>query len=340
MEFRMPEYKVDYEVNKQDVYPLLSDGMRKVIDYQAAHAADAFDTNCTWDELRKKYVEERRYWNEGGPEAYKTVEATVEGPIGDVPVRIYYPDDKPQHHAVVFIHGGGFTVGNNDTHDRMMRNIMHYSGCAVIGVDYHLAPEAKFPIPLYESAAVVRFFHEHGAEYGILPDHMSMAGDSGGANLALGTNLYLRDVFGGNEYICALLLYYGGYGMTDGRTYRLYGTILDGMRKNDLDYYIKCYLTDDMKDMDNPYFVTLNNDLTHGIPSTYLAVGGLDPLLDDSRLLNEILSNHGVRTELEVMPGCLHAFAHYSRMMEEAEHCLKRGSEFLREEFAKDGIKD
>ena len=61
-------------------------------------------------------------------------------------------------------------------------------------MDYHLAPEAKFPIPLYEAAAVVRYFQERGAEYGILPDKMALGGDSGGANLALGLNLYLRDL--------------------------------------------------------------------------------------------------------------------------------------------------
>ena len=120
----MPDRKTDYERNKPDPYPLLSESMRKVVDYQAAHAADAFDTNCSWDELRVKYVQERRFWNEGGPEAFKTVEVMVPGPIGDVPARIYYPDDKPEHYAVVFIHGGGYTVGSNDTHDRMMRSVM------------------------------------------------------------------------------------------------------------------------------------------------------------------------------------------------------------------------
>lgn len=338
MEFRMPEYKVDYEVNKQDPYPLLSEGMRRVIDYQAEHAADAFDTNCSWDELRRKYVEERRFWNEGGPQAFKTVNTTVQGPIGEVPVRIYYPDDKPQHHAVVFIHGGGFTVGSNDTHDRMMRCVMAASGCAVIGVDYHLAPEAKFPIPLYECAAVTRYFHENGAEFGILPDHMALCGDSGGGNLSLAVNLYLRDAFGGNDYICALLLYYGSYGMLDSASHRLYGTLLDGMRKADLEYYISCYLEPDGRDNENPYFVTLNNDLTHGVPATYMCCGDLDPLLDDSKTLKEILDNHGVRTELEVMPGCLHAFMHYGRMMDEAVHCLERSGAFLKEELAKAGI--
>ena len=273
MEFRMPEYTVNYEVNKQDPYPLLSEGMRRVIDYQAENAKDAFVTDCSWDELRAKYVQERRFWNEGGPEAFKTVETTVEGPIG---------------------------------------------------------PEAKFPIPLYESAAVTRYFHEHGEEFGILPDKMAIGGDSGGGNLALAVNLYLRDVFGGNDYIAALLLYYGSYGMMDSASYRLYGTELDGMRKADMAYYISCYLDPEAHDEENPYFVTLNNDLTHGIPATYLCCGDLDPLLDDSRALEHILRVHGVRTQFDIVPGALHAFMHYGRMMDEAVQCLKRSGEFYK----------
>ncbi len=326
--FEMPEYTVNYDINKKNPYEKLSEGMRKVIDFQLEHSKDAFDTNCTWDELRKKYVEERRFWNEGGPEPYKVVNTEVEGPIGAVPVRIYYPDDKPNHNALVFIHGGGFTVGSVDTHDRMMRSVMESSGCVVIGVDYHLAPEAKFPIPLYESAAVVRYFHENADKYDISPDNMAIGGDSGGANLALGVNLYLRDVFGGNDYIAALLLYYGSYGLQDGWTWRVHGTELDGMKKADLDAYMSFYLEADSGDENNPYFATLNNDLSYGVPATYMCCGELDPLLGDSQALDAILKQNGVHTEFEIIPGVLHAYMHYGRMMDEALHCLKKSGEF------------
>ncbi len=327
-EFKMPEFSVNMEINKPDPYPLLSEGMKRVIDYQAEHSKDAFDTNCSWTELREKYIEERKFWNEGGPEPFKVVNTEVEGPIGPVPVRIYYPDEKPDRNALVFIHGGGFTVGSNDTHDRMMRSIMESGDCVVIGVDYHLAPEAKFPIPLYEAAAVIRHFHENAEQYDISPDKMAIAGDSGGANLALGANLYLRDAFGGNDYISALLLYYGSYGLFDGCSWRLNGTALDGMSRTDMLNYVSNYLEEGMADMENPYFSTLNNDLTHGVPAVYLCCGDLDPLLGDSQTLYAIVKNHGVRAKLEVVHGAIHAFMHYGRMMEEAVHCLKESGEF------------
>ena len=329
MEFYMPDYTVDYEVNKLDPRLKLSEGMRKVIEWQDAHAKGAFDTGCSYEEMRRRYVEERRFWNEGGPEAAKTVETTVEGPIGPVPVRIYYPDAAPQHHAVVFIHGGGFTVGSNDTHDRMMRSIMASSGCAVIGVDYHLSPEAKFPIPMYECAAVVRYFHESGAQFGILPDRMAIGGDSGGGKLSLATNLYLRDAFGGNDYISALLLYYPGLGLTDGVAHRLQGSELDGMRRCDLDAYKNNYMPEGA-DMENPYYQIVNADLTHGMPATDLCCGDLDPLLDDSNFLATVLSDRGVPVQLDVVPGVLHAFMHYGRMMPEAVECLEHSGAFFR----------
>lgn len=338
MEFKLPEYVLNYEVNKLDPMPSLSEGMRRVIEYQNEHAADAFDTNCSLEEVRSKYVEERRFWNEGGPVPFKTVNMTLDGPMGEFPVRIHYPTDKPLHHAIIFIHGGGFTVGSNDTHDRMMRSVMASSGAAVIGVEYHLSPEAKFPIALWESAVVARYFHEHGLEHGILPDDMGICGDSGGGNLSLCLNLFLRDTEGGNDFISALLLYYGGFGLSDGKYHRLHGTVLDGMRKEDLAYYLNSYFEGTEYDTENPYYAPLNNNLTFGIPSTYMCCGDLDPLLDDSVTLQAILNNHGVKTELEVMPGCLHAYMHYGRMMDEALHCLQRSGEFYREVLAAKGV--
>ncbi|OOB75595.1 acetyl esterase [Clostridium haemolyticum] len=328
MNFIMPEYKIDYEINKSDIYSKLSKGMKKVIDWQIKQSDGAFDTNCSWSELRRKYIEEREFWNEGGPKAYKVIESKVKGPVGDIPIRIYYPDNKEKHYVCVFMHGGGFTVGNNDTHDRIMRSLMRSGDCAVVGIDYTLAPEHKFPIQLYECVSVVRYLHESGEKFGLDTDNMALAGDSGGGNLAIATNLYLRDVFS-NEYISSLLLFYPSTGLRDGMSNRLYGTELDGMRKCDLEYYDKCYMSEDA-DRQNPYYTIINNDLTHGMPSTYICCGELDPLLDGCKLLNIILSNNGVKTDMEIVPGVLHAFMHYGKMMNEAIDCLNNSGVFYK----------
>ena len=100
------------------------------------------------------------------------------------------------------------------------------------------------------------------------------------------------------------------------------------MKKSDLDAYMGFYLEAGSGDENNPYFATLNNDLSHGIPATYMCCGELDPLLGDSQALYEILKQNGVHTEFEIIPGVLHAYMHYGRMMDEAIHCLKKSGEF------------
>lgn len=330
MKFYMPDYKVDYDKDKIDISSKLSPGMKKVLDWQEKNSKDAFDTNCSWEELREKYVEERQFWNEGGPKAYKIVEDKVEGPRGDIPIRIYYPGQKDKYHACIFIHGGGFTVGNNDTHDRIMRSLMDYGDCAVIGIDYSLSPEAKFPIQLYECAAVAKHIHEKADKYGLYNHDIALAGDSGGGNLAIATSLYLRDVFKNNEYISTLLLYYPLIGIKDGISNRLYGNELDGMRKIDLDYYETCYIDDDI-DPENPYYKVINADLSFGMPACYISCGELDPLLDGNVLYHKIMQNYGFKSQLEVVPGVLHAYIHYGKLMDESIHTLKESAKFYKE---------
>ena len=98
-----------------------------------------------------------------------------------------------------------------------MRILAEKTGCCVIGVNYVLAPEAKFPSQILETVEVVRYFHQHAAEWGLDGNDISMAGDSGGATLIFAAMLYLRDEYKeGKDYLTSLLLYYGMYGMRDG----------------------------------------------------------------------------------------------------------------------------
>lgn len=328
MKYSIPDYKVDYEVNKINPYKRLSPGMKKVLDWQDENSKGAFDTNCSFDELRAAYVKERKFWNEGGPEAYKVEETAVDGPVGKIPVRIYYPDCK-RSHVCFYIHGGGFVVGNNDTHDRIMRYIMKEAGVAVIGIEYHLAPECKYPNQIFECVAVIEYFKENAEKWRIIPEKFAIAGDSGGGNLALATNLYFRDVLKDNSHIGALILYYPSVGLVDGLSFRLFGWELDGMRREDLLYYDDLYF-EEGADRETPYYKIANADLSYGVPPTYICCGELDPLLDGNKLIYEILKEHFVKVRMEIVPGVLHAFIHYGKQMDEAINCLKNSAVFYK----------
>lgn len=315
-------------MNKLNVLAHISPEMRAVLKKQDEMAKDAFATDVGFEEMRKNYMKERRYWNEGGPEPQRVLESAIAGPDGSVPVRFYYPTDADVLPVIIYIHGGGWVVGNLDTHDRIMRMLSAEMGAVVMGIDYTLSPEAKFPQAIRECASAAVYLHEHAAEYGIDPEDVSIAGDSGGANMSLATYLYLRDEFHDAAYVKSLLLYYGAYGLTDSRSFRLLGGSWDGLGKADYEYYVKCY-TSSLDDLESPYFNCLNADLTHNVPPCYIAAAEYDPLKDDSYTLADIFEEYGIPHELETFPGVLHAFLHNSRMLPAAADAIAHGAMFF-----------
>ncbi len=145
--------------NKVHVLERIGDEMRAVLQFQQQNGGNT-TAALDYPSQRQNYIDERKYWNEQGPEMAKTVSDTVTTDYGEVGVRLYYPACKPAP-VLFYLHGGGFILGNLDTHDRIMRLLAHYSGCTVIGIDYSLSPEARFPQAIEETVAVCRFFNQH-----------------------------------------------------------------------------------------------------------------------------------------------------------------------------------
>ena len=317
--------------NTLPVLELISDQMRAVLDKSAELAPDAYATDVGLDEMRQAYIVERRFWNEGGPSMAETIDTTVPTRHGSVAIRCHLPRVGQDLPAIVFIHGGGWVVGNLDTHDRIMRMLADSAGAAVVGVDYSLSPEAKFPVAIEQCADVARHLATSGSAYHVDGSRLAFAGDSGGAAMSLATTLMLRDQAAaeGAVPVRALALYYGLFGLRDSTSRRLLGGPWDGLTPADLDYYLDCYLADPT-DADSPYVDCLSADLSYGVPPTYLAAAEFDPLRDDSAALAQMLTTHRVHCTHEVFPGVLHAFLHNSRLLDQAAAALHRGGDFLR----------
>src|SRR6185437_13075988 len=116
----------------------------------------------------------------------KVTNFTIPGPGGDVPARSYLPvaaGSEPQP-TLVFFHGGGFTIGNIETHDSLCRTLSDLSACRVISVDYRLAPEHRFPAAVDDAFAAVRWIETNAAQLGVDANRLAVGGDSAGANLA------------------------------------------------------------------------------------------------------------------------------------------------------------
>ncbi len=314
--------------NKLDAMSLMNDQMKAVLQKSAELAGDAFVTDVGFEEMRANYIKERAFWNEGGPVMAKTEDVEFESAMGPFIARFYYPVEAEKLPVIEFIHGGGFVVGSPDTHDRVCRILAEKTGAAVVSVDYHLSPESKYPTNIQECAQVAKYLHEHGAERGIDGDDLSFAGDSGGAVLSMAANLWLRDEEGDNSFVKSLLLYYGFYGLLDSPSRRLYGWDIDGMRKEDLMYYNQCWLNDLATESEAPYVDMLSNDLKTSMAPCYIAAAELDPLRDDSDCLSRVLTNNGIDNQFEIFGGVLHAFVHYSRMLDAAYECIEHSAEF------------
>ena len=327
-------------MNKLDVLNLISPQMKEILAMEDQLGGDANDTSCGFEQMRENYVAGRRYWVQGGPEMAETLDRELAGPHGSFKVRFYYPTEEAkaayESHAgllpaIVYVHGGGFVLGNLDTHDRICRVLAHDADAIVMAVDYHLSPEAKYPSAVEEVAFAREHLHNHGDYYGVDGDRLAMAGDSGGAHLNLASTLYLREENGDASFVKCLLLYYGWFGLQDSASMRLLGGPWDGLTEEDWQYYLKLYAEDPAKLASERYANLFLNDLSRDMPACYIAAAEFDPLKDDSRCLAEICKQYGVPCEYEVFKGTIHAFLHYTRKLDAAKDALEHGATFFRQ---------
>lgn len=315
-------------MNKIDVPALWSEQMGAAIAKQQEIAADAYSTDQSFEEMRVAYNTERRYWNEGGPSMAESWDARVATPHGEVSVRAYRPVAAETLPVVFYIHGGGWVLGNLDTHDRVCRIIAERTGASVIAIDYTLSPEAKYPQALHECVAVIQSVRGDAADWGIDAQDFSIAGDSGGAHLALASYLYLRNELEAGQGCKSLLLFYGAYGLRDSASMRLLGGSWDGLTEADFQWYKDLYLARE-EDAKAPYFDLLTNDLSD-MPACYVVGLELDPLVDDSRALASMLQARGQRYEYVEIPGVIHGFIHHTRMVDAAMEMLEAAAAFYK----------
>ncbi|EIQ77420.1 acetyl esterase [Shigella flexneri 1235-66] len=315
--------------NKIPVLDKISDEMKSVVNFHRDDlppwpAADDFVAQ------RQHYIHERRLWNADAPQI-PTRECVISTACGPVATRIYAP--QPQSQATLYyLHGGGFILGNLDTHDRIMRLLAHYTQCTVIGIDYSLAPEARYPQAIEEIVAVCQYYHQHAGDYPLNINTIGFAGDSAGAMLALASTLWLRDNNIACGKVAGVLLWYGLYGLQDSLSRRLMGGAWDGLTREDLQMYENAYLRS-ADDRESPYYCLFNNDLTRDVPPCFIAGAEFNPLIDDSRLLFQTLQAHQQPCQYKMYPGTLHAFLHYSRMMKTADDALQDGARFFKQQL-------
>ncbi|NQW10430.1 MAG: alpha/beta hydrolase fold domain-containing protein [Alphaproteobacteria bacterium] len=269
----------------------------------------------TPEQARRRMELDRGWWNEDRPELARIVDTAVPGPGGDVAVRLLYPvAPTGPLPVIVYLHGGGWVVGSLETHARGMHYLALKSGCLVAAVDYSRAPEAKFPVAIEETVAVVEHLVARGGDWGADPARIALAGDSAGANLAVGAVLELRHR--GASPIGALGLIYGVFGddLATGSYQEFDGPW--ALTTADMKSYFTHYLRGP-DDYDDPRAVPMKADVT-GFPPSFLHCAGVDVLRDDSVRFDAKLRAAGVPGDLVVHAGVTHGFMGLTRMVPKA----------------------
>jgi acetyl esterase len=304
---------------------------RALIDAAAAAGATPFDAG---DHLavRAAYATTTTMYRHATGDLKSVLDTSFPGPAGEVAVRIYRAHSKAvgTQPCLIFFHGGGWAVGDLDTHDHMCRHLAHGSDAIVIAVDYRLAPEHKFPAPLEDCLAAVHWVIDNAAELDVDPTRVALGGDSAGGNLTAAVTIALRDS-GGPKLALQLLLYPAVDFTADNEsiTENANGYLLT---RAALEMFTDFYLPNRAARSDPRASPLLSNSHAD-LPRAFIQTAEFDPLRDEGRAYAEALMAAGCPVEYKCYPGVVHGFARMGAKVDAGLTALNDACGVLRETF-------
>lgn len=244
------------------------------------------------------------------PTIGKVEDATCQGPAGALPLRIYSPQTGGVNTplpVLLFIHGGGFVIGDLETHDKVCRTLCHHAGMVVIAVDYRLAPEHPFPAAVDDAEAALRWVLNHATDWGGDASRIAVAGDSAGAQLALVATRRVRAA-----KVRALGLIYPvaqhpdepspSYQENDGKF------LTTGV----MQWFMNSYTGGQAEVLKHPDYAVLKSGGLEALPATWVGTMGHDPLRDEGHALVLRMADAGVAVAHHHYPSAIHACIHFT----------------------------
>ena len=230
-----------------------------------------------------------------------------------LPARLYAPSDATLP-VLLYFHGGGFTVGSIATHDTLCRVLSSRSGCAVVSLDYRLAPDQKFPTAHDDAWDALQFLAAHGQSLRLDITRIAVGGDSAGGTLAAVCAIMARDA--GLSLALQLLIYPGMTAHQDTASHRRFaqGPLLSEAL---IDYFFGLYVNTP-SDRDDWRFAPLNADDVDGVAPAWIGLAEADPLVDEGIAYADKLRAAGVPVDLEIYRGVIHEFIKMGRAVPEA----------------------
>jgi acetyl esterase len=267
----------------------------------------------------RKFYRERRAVTQPDPgEVAEVRELQADGAHGPIPLRLYRPLGSAASAVLpvlVYYHGGGWTIGDLDTHDTLCRALCNGSGCAVVAVDYRMGPEHRFPAAVDDVLAATRWVRREAAALGVDAARLAVGGDSAGGNLAAVVAIAARDA--GDLPIAYQLLIYPATDMrrvhpshvSNGQGYVL--------TSDTIGYFHDHYITDAAQDLDWRASPLLREDLA-GLPPALVLTAGYDPLRDEGLDYARALTAAGNRASYVCFERQIHGFITMGRLLDEA----------------------
>jgi acetyl esterase len=264
------------------------------------------------------------------PEMEHIESLSLPGPAGAIPARVYRPAGSSRRApALVYFHGGGFVLGNLDSHDTPCRQIASEVGCVVIAVDYRLAPEYPFPAGVQDAIAAFRALASGAESLGLDPARLAIGGDSAGANLAAVVAQQTRsDV----HRPCFQLLVYPTTDLT--MSFPSIRTFAKGflLQKASMDWFLDHYLPPG-QDKRDPLGSPLYGDVI-GLPPAMVQTAGFDPLCDEGEAYVQHLQGAGVTVTHRRYEGLVHGYLHMTDAVTAARAPLEDLLRALQQAFA------
>jgi acetyl esterase len=265
----------------------------------------------------------------GEPEPLAHVEdLSIPGPGGPIPLRIYAAEKGGSRPGLVYFHGGGFVIGNLDTHDAVCRAIAKQSGAVVISVDYRLAPESKFPAAVDDSHAATVWVAANAGKLGIDARRIAVGGDSAGANLATVVAMRCRDA-GGPALALQLLL----YPVTDLSSFDTasHRELAEGyfLTRSAMQWFSVHYLAE-TEHVRHPEASPLLAENLRGLPPAVVITAEFDPLRDEGEAYAQRLKEAGVAVRSTRYPGVIHGFISMQGVLSEGRKGVQEAAAALK----------
>jgi acetyl esterase len=260
--------------------------------------------------------------------AVRSVEIPGQG--GPIPGRLYTPANSPDGAPaplLLYFHGGGWVIGDLDTHDGACRFLAAAAGATVLSVDYRLSPEHPFPAPVEDAWAAFAWVSANAAQLGADPARIAIGGDSAGGNLAAVVSLLAR-AGGGAMPAMQLLIYPPTDSAGDLPSRKLFceGFLLT---KGDMDAFEAHYLPPGTDPTDPRVSILLAPDL-RGLPPAYVATAGFDPLRDEGEAYALRMRDAGVQVALRRHPGLIHNFVNLTAISRTSRGAMLEAAGALR----------